>query len=247
MSLAAEIGDWPNVVKKSQYLIRNGEHDAVLYLLLDKALSEERHDVKERLRWLRESTEQWNRKDMASLVRVGELLLYCEEWEAATQALNRADDIGKEIISFSQRERIQGVIKAGNPYAEAERRFEGNILRLTKPYEGILSLPGGLQNVFFRSGRDLTGSITAGDRVSYSLAWRIRGLRAVGGAGAEPQERVPPFPTVALSRPCSSMRHFQPRSGSSFSTEGLPRSHQDDEPRTPSCGSIWGGCILDDK
>lgn len=178
-TLAAEGGDWKQVIALSKDLIRRGERDASMYLLLDRALAARETDVRERLRWIRESVQQWNRGDVETLARFAELSLYVDDWQSAIEALEKADEIAKERTAILNREKIRDVLREPTPYSTIRRRFSGQILRLMKPFEGLVSLPVGLTGIFFRTGQDVSHKISVGTRVSYSIALRIRGLRAV--------------------------------------------------------------------
>ncbi len=178
-TLAIESGNWSLASRLCKELIRRGEHDASIYLMLDRAHIALGVDIQDRLRWVRESAQHWNRRDIETLVRFADLLLYADDWTAAIRALETADEVAKGNLSIMQRDRIRGTLKEKDPYSGKERRLEGQVLRMSKPYEGFVLLPGLLTGVFFRIPREYKGTLAPGQMVSYVLAWRIRGLRAI--------------------------------------------------------------------
>lgn len=179
-SLAAESNQWPLCVSLYEEMISSGEHDAATYLLLDDALRAQSASLNRRIRWLRESAQSWNRNDIETLMRYAEILIYEGDWNGAVKVLSRADQLAKDKISAFEKDRKRSVIMSEGPYGTTERRFIGEIIRLWKPYEGQVELPGKGIGIFFRSTPDLTGKLAVGNKVTFVVALRIRGLRALG-------------------------------------------------------------------
>lgn len=179
-SLAAESDQLPLCVSLYEELIATGEHDAATYLLLDNALREQAASLNRRIRWLRESAQSWNRNDIETLMRFAEVLLYDEDWSSAVKMLSRADQLAAGDLSAFQRDHVRSVIKSDGLYGTIDRRFEGRIARLWKPFEGQIELHGKGIGLFFRSTPDLSGKLAVGDKVVFAVGLRIRGLRALG-------------------------------------------------------------------
>jgi len=149
-----------------------------LYLLLDDAMRGLTCTVQVRVTWLRESAELWNRKHIETLVRFSELSLYASDWRKAIQSLRRADEEALvNGVSTFYREEMRGKLLEGSPYGSSVRVFSGTIVRLVKPTEGFIAFEG--VQLFFRVGPGTERRLQVGDDVSFSLAWRIRGLRAI--------------------------------------------------------------------
>lgn len=178
-SLAAEANQWPLCVSLYEEMISAGDHDAATYLLLDDALRAQAASLNRRIKWLRESAQSWNRNDIETLVRFAEVLLYSEDWNSAVKTLARADQVAVADLSAFERDHIRTVIKSDGPYGTIERRFEGEVKRLWKPFEGQVELHGKGIDLFFRSAPELSGKLSVGDKVCFFIGLRVRGLRAL--------------------------------------------------------------------
>ena len=177
-ALAAESHHWTGCVGFARQAIAAGEHDAGIYLLLDSALSQLTKSVAERISAFRESAETWNSMNVPTLVRWAELLWYFGNHEAAARALARADGASRGGHSIFSRERARAIIREGGPYSSRPMRFQGTVLRLSRPNEGIATLDGLERGVWFRLPRTSSEPPKIGDAISYELAIRIRGLAA---------------------------------------------------------------------
>jgi hypothetical protein len=158
-------------------LVASGDRLPEVFLMRDDALRAINTPLNEREAMFRDSAEEWNRRDLETLVRWAELRLYRSDWEGATRVLRRADDTARTATSGFAREESRGVLKA-SVTATDDRRFTGTVTRLWKSYEGQVSFQGIPDGIYFTTERNF-GAVQVGERVSYSLSWRVRGLRAV--------------------------------------------------------------------
>lgn len=178
-TLAAEAEDWKLVVKHCSELMARGEHEAFLYLLLDDAHDALRASVEERIRWLRESAEEWNRQDLETQLRWAMLCMYRGDWLRANDVMKRADDLAnRHGLSFFAREDFRGIVRKSIYHADV-REFTGVVERLWKANEGEIASPELKLRFFFRVSRGEASEMALGTTVSFNLRWRIRGFRAV--------------------------------------------------------------------
>ena len=179
-TLAAELKEWDRCHGYCTQLIEDGEHDASLYLMNDQALASLFASPDKRWSCLRESIEIWNRNDVQTLLRAAILMLYRGDWSGALLALQRADKSAQlcEMTIYSRDELIE-ILKADGPYSALPLTVEGQVLRMWRPYEGLVSSPWLTSGIWFRLTRDEEGNIGVADSVSYQVGVRIRGLRAI--------------------------------------------------------------------
>lgn len=173
-TLMMEKKNWTEAIEFWRRLLQEGERDAALYLSLDDCGREAGASIAERIDAFRDSVEQFNRWDIETQLRWADLSLLRGYFADAIDALRRADDVAKESVSILERDRIRGMVNDGG----TRRRFSGRIRRLLRPDEGYIAVTGHSSEVWFRGsgGGDLP---KIGDRVTFALGWRIRGLRAV--------------------------------------------------------------------
>lgn len=158
-------------------LIDSGDHLAENFILLDDAMRATLAPLSDREARFRESAEDWNRLDVETLVRWAEIRLYRSDWEGAIRTLRRADDAARMTLSGFAREESRGVLCSSITSTEP-RRFTGTVVRLWKPYEGLVSFRGLSDGIYFTTDRGFGGT-QIGEEITYCLAWRLRGLRAV--------------------------------------------------------------------
>ena len=174
-TVANEAQDWACAMAMYDQLLKWGERDAGLYLARDEVIHAAGRTERERALAFRDSAEEFNRFDVETQVRWAELSLYEGFVRRAVDALRRADEVAKQSLNIFERENVRGTVLAlGRP-----KTYTGKVARLIHQGEGFLTLDAGTDDVFFRVGPAERGKLKAGDRVSLSLAWRIRGLRAI--------------------------------------------------------------------
>jgi hypothetical protein len=167
-----------DAVRTITSLVDGGEHDASLFLMRDDALCSLRRALAEREALLRPSAEEWNRREVQTLLRWAEICLYKSDWNEASRVLRRADDAAQIRMSTFQRDEVKGFLKS-DPYGANARRLEGVVSRMAHSSEGIVTFSGCSRGIQFFLDRD-RGKIHIGDHVTFGVVWRLRGLRAVG-------------------------------------------------------------------
>lgn len=176
-TIAAMHQRWDDVRQEASCLVENGVRSPYVYLLLDDALAALGHDAERQTR-MRESAEEWNREDLETLVRWGGICAQGANWERAATVLHRAERAAQRLgLSTTEQFRRRGAVRSSDGTVA---RFVGEIARLFRPYEGLIQ-PAGTSasvGVYFRDGEDSSRAREIGDRVEFSVTWRIRGLRA---------------------------------------------------------------------
>jgi tetratricopeptide (TPR) repeat protein len=189
-TLAAEAKMWEECRGYLTRAISEGEHGAATYLLLDEAL-EHLGLSDERIRYLRQSAEEWNTEDVDTLVRWAGICLEARDWDRAVRSLRIADDVGRrQRMSHFERERVCGRIRTKGLGQSALVRFVGVVERLFRGFDGQVKVEGAGISIYFRVEDDISGSLEIGTRLSFGVAWRVAGIRAIG-------VRVEPLPPKA--------------------------------------------------
>jgi hypothetical protein len=173
--LAAEAAQLDTAARLYDWLIAEGDRDAAVYLARDEVLRKNNIDVRDRAFAFQDSAEQFNRWDVETLVRWAELLSRQRKFNEALHALTRADQNAQGSYSIFERERIRGSLDEAGKLV----RFEGKVERFFRQREGFISCSQIERPVFFRANHDLAANLTIDASVSFALAWRIRGFRAI--------------------------------------------------------------------
>ncbi len=181
-TLALESERWSEALAGLQSMISLKDRSSWLFLNADWCLTSTGASIKDRMQFFRDSAERFNVRDVETQVRWAEICLIAGYYAEAATALARADGVAKDSISVLERERIRGVIKNEDG---RDKRFEGTITRLYRPDEGLLRAGVIGDSIFFRVPPSLNPKLDIGVPVSFSLAWRVRGLRALDVAHAE--------------------------------------------------------------
>jgi cold shock CspA family protein len=174
-SVAAEAQNWTTAISLYEKLLSWGERDAGLYLDRDLALEFAGKTTKERATALKASAEEFNRSDVETQVRWAILSLGEGFIRRAIEALRRADDVARFSMNVLQRDSIYGTVEED----AKPKAYRGRISRMTREGEGFLIPDVASDEVFFRSSPGERGRLKPGDKVTFHLAVRIRGLRAI--------------------------------------------------------------------
>jgi cold shock CspA family protein len=124
---------------------------------------------------LKASAEEFNRSDVETQVRWAILSLGEGFIRRAIEALRRADDVARFSMNVLQRDSIYGTVEED----AKPKAYRGRISRMTREGEGFLIPDVASDEVFFRSSPGERGRLKPGDKVTFHLAVRIRGLRAI--------------------------------------------------------------------